>query len=88
MNGSQSGQRLERLAHIPIDRVRLEGTLHLPEGAPGVVVFAHGSGSSRHSPRNRLVARALQAGGLGTLLMDLLTLEEEALDQQSGQYRF
>ncbi|HEY7357391.1 MAG TPA: dienelactone hydrolase family protein, partial [Ktedonobacterales bacterium] len=83
MNSSQ-----ERLAHIPLDRAQLEGTLYLPEGAPGVVVFAHGSGSSRHSPRNRLVARVLQAGGLGTLLIDLLTLEEEALDQQSGQYRF
>lgn len=88
MNSSQPGHRLERLAHIPADGVRLEGILNLPEGAPGVVVFAHGSGSSRHSPRNRLVARALQEGGLGTLLMDLLTPEEEALDQQTGQYRF
>jgi putative phosphoribosyl transferase len=88
MDSSLPTQRPERLVHIPVDGVRLEGMLSLPEGAPGVVVFAHGSGSSRHSPRNRLVASALQAGGLGTLLMDLLTPEEEALDQQTGQYRF
>jgi dienelactone hydrolase len=62
--------------------------LDLPEGAPGVVVFAHGSGSSRHSPRNRWVAQRLYEAGLGTLLLDLLTPEEEAADQQTGQYRF
>ena len=81
-------QRPERLVHIPVDGVHLEGMLCLPEGTPGVVVFAHGSGSSRQSPRNRLVAQVLQEGGLGTLLMDLLTPEEEALDQRTGQYRF
>ena len=57
--------------------VRLAGHLTLPEGATGVVVFAHGSGSSRHSPRNRHVAAVLNAAGLGTLLFDLLTHEEE-----------
>jgi len=57
--------------------VRLPGHLHVPAGAAGVVVFAHGSGSSRHSPRNRFVADALAAAGLGTLLFDLLTPEEE-----------
>ncbi|HLV99957.1 MAG TPA: phosphoribosyltransferase family protein [Ktedonobacterales bacterium] len=88
MSSSLSAQRPERLAYIPAEGVRLEGLLSLPEGAPGVVIFAHGSGSSRHSPRNRLVASALQEGGLGTLLLDLLTPEEEALDQQTGQYRF
>ncbi len=88
MNSGQSNQRPERLSHIPADGVRLGGVLSLPEGAPGIVVFAHGSGSSRQSPRNQLVARALQEGGLGTLLMDLLTLEEETLDQQTRQYRF
>ena len=62
---------------IPVDDVRLAGHLHLPEPAHGVVVFAHGSGSSRHSPRNRFVAGVLQQAGLGTLLMDLLTPAEE-----------
>ncbi len=88
MDTALRSQRPERLVQIPAAGVSLEGMLHLPEGTPGVVVFAHGSGSSRHSPRNRLVAHALQAGGLGTLLMDLLTPEEEALDQQTRQYRF
>lgn len=62
---------------IPVDGIALQGHLHLPEVARGVVVFAHGSGSSRHSPRNRFVASALYAGGLGTLLLDLLTPAEE-----------
>jgi putative phosphoribosyl transferase len=57
--------------------VRLAGYLTVPEGAAGIVVFAHGSGSSRHSPRNRYVARVLNGAGLGTLLFDLLTPEEE-----------
>ncbi len=63
---------------IPIDGVRLQGHLHLPEPAAGVVLFAHGSGSSRHSPRNRFVASVLYQAGLGTLLLDLLTSDEEA----------
>jgi putative phosphoribosyl transferase len=58
--------------------VRLAGYLTVPENAPGIVVFAHGSGSSRHSPRNRYVAGVLNEAGLGTLLVDLLTAEEEA----------
>jgi putative phosphoribosyl transferase len=62
---------------IPVGAVALQGHLHLPEPATGVVVFAHGSGSSRHSPRNRLVAEVLQRAGLGTLLLDLLSPEEE-----------
>lgn len=62
---------------IPADGVVLEGHLHLPDEPRGVVVFAHGSGSSRHSPRNRFVASALYEGGLGTLLLDLLTPDEE-----------
>ncbi|WP_024288521.1 phosphoribosyltransferase family protein [Cellulomonas sp. KRMCY2] len=62
---------------IPVGVVRLPGHLYLPEPATAVVVFAHGSGSSRHSPRNRLVASALQRAGLGTLLLDLLTPSEE-----------
>jgi len=62
---------------IPVGPVAIEGHLHLPEPVSGVVVFAHGSGSSRHSPRNRYVAEVLQDAGLGTLLLDLLTPEEE-----------
>jgi len=60
----------------------------LPKGAEGIVLFAHGSGSSRFSPRNRYVAEVLQKAGLATLLMDLLTKEEEAVDVQTGYYRF
>lgn len=60
----------------------------VPRGAPGVVLFAHGSGSSRHSSRNRFVARELQAAGLGTLLIDLLTAEEEAVDMRTTHLRF
>ncbi len=67
---------------------RLEGNLNVPENARGVVLFAHGSGSSRHSPRNRFVADALNAGGLATLLIDLLTKEEEAEDLRTRQLRF
>jgi putative phosphoribosyl transferase len=59
-------------------------TLRSPEGARGVVLFAHGSGSSRHSSRNRFVAEHLQRGGLATLLIDLLTAEEEAVDIRTG----
>ncbi len=62
---------------IPVESLVLEGHLHLPDSASGVVVFAHGSGSSRHSPRNRFVADVLHQAGLGTLLMDLLTSDEE-----------
>lgn len=73
---------------IPVGRVMIEGDLTLPPGARGIVLFAHGSGSSRHSPRNRSVAGALQQGGLATLLMDLLTLDEEALDEVTLHLRF
>jgi len=62
---------------IPAGVLALAGHLHLPDGAAGVVVFAHGSGSSRHSPRNRFVAEVLHRAGLGTLLLDLLSVEEE-----------
>jgi putative phosphoribosyl transferase len=60
----------------------------VPAGAHGIVLFAHGSGSSRHSPRNRFVAEVLQQAGLATLLMDLLTPDEEAVDRQTGHLRF
>ncbi|MFJ3583074.1 phosphoribosyltransferase family protein [Streptomyces sp. NPDC090127] len=67
---------------IPVGEVEVEGRLVVPEGARGIVVFAHGSGSSRHSPRNRAVAESLDRAGLGTLLFDLLT-EEEAADRSN-----
>lgn len=73
---------------LTADGVILEGDLVLPEAAQGLVVFAHGSGSSRHSPRNRYVAQVLQRAGLGTLLLDLLTAEEEAVDVYTRRYRF
>jgi putative phosphoribosyl transferase len=66
----------------------VSGTLTLPESTKGIVLFAHGSGSSRYSPRNRYVAEVLQRAGFGTLLMDLLTREEDAVDQYTRQYRF
>jgi pimeloyl-ACP methyl ester carboxylesterase len=68
--------------------VTLAGDLTVPDRARGVVLFAHGSGSSRHSPRNRCVAAALNEAGLATLLLDLLTADEEAIDAYSGHYRF
>src|SRR5579883_1695669 len=71
--------RSEKIVAIPADRVMLEGALVLPEHTQGLVVFAHGSGSSRLSPRNNYVARVLQQAGIGTLLMDLLTKEEDVL---------
>ena len=73
---------------IPVNGVVLEGTLVIPKGAEGIVVFAHGSGSSRFSPRNRFVAEKLQANGLATLLMDLLTQAEETVDQVTREFRF
>lgn len=78
----------QQLVSIPAGLVWLEGNLSVPSGACGVVLFAHGSGSSRHSPRNRYVAEQLQRAGLATLLMDLLSVEEEAEDRTSGHLRF
>ena len=74
--------------HIEAGGVQLGGDLALPSGARGMVVFAHGSGSSRFSPRNRAVAAALRAAGLGTLLVDLLTRDEERVDARTGHLRF
>ena len=73
---------------VPAGPVELPGDLTLPAGAEAVVAFAHGSGSSRQSPRNRAVARALADAGLATLLMDLLTADEEASDRATGALRF
>ena len=78
----------EQAVVIPAGPVELEGTLALPDGARGIVVFAHGTGSSRHSPRNRYVAGVLIEARIGTLLMDLLTPEEEAVDLQTAHLRF
>ena len=66
----------------------LQGTLTVPDGAAAIVVFAHGSGSSRHSPRNREVAESLNESGLATLLIDLLSEEEGRVDQVTGELRF
>lgn len=68
----------EELVEIAVDSVVLQGALAVPAGAEAIVLFAHGSGSSRHSPRNNFVARVLREAGLGTLLFDLLTAEEDA----------
>jgi putative phosphoribosyl transferase len=73
---------------IPAGRAVLSGNLTIPENAMALVLFAHGSGSSRHSPRNQFVARTLNRSGLGTLLLDLLTPEEEALDVYTREHRF
>lgn len=70
-------QSFEKLVHITADSVCIEGLLELPEHARGIVIFAHGSGSSRHSPRNNYVARILHSSGIGTLLLDLLTQDED-----------
>src|SRR5574341_1953685 len=69
---------VERLVHVRVDSLSLEGALAVPSGARSIVLFAHGSGSSRKSPRNNFVAQELRAGGLGTLLIDLLTEQEDA----------
>lgn len=74
--------------NVVIPPASLEGDLVIPEKATAVIAFAHGSGSSRHSPRNQYVARVLQQGGLGTLLFDLLTAEEERIDMRTAHLRF
>jgi putative phosphoribosyl transferase len=78
----------ERSVRIASGSVSLDGNLAVPDRAIGVVLFAHGSGSSRHSSRNRFVAQELNRAGLATLLMDLLTVEEEAVDVRTRHLRF
>lgn len=68
--------------------VLLEGVISIPDDAKGFVIFVHGSGSTRHSPRNQYVAQTLQEGGMATLLFDLLTAEEEEIDPRTRQWRF
>ena len=77
-----------RTAQIPSGQALLEGELLVPVSATGVVLFAHGSGSSRHSPRNQFVARTIREAGVGTLLFDLLTQEEETVDMRTRHLRF
>lgn len=78
----------ERDVIIPVGDAKLEGDLVVPEDAGAIVAFAHGSGSSRHSSRNRAVAEELNGAGLATLLFDLLTEHEDRVDQQTGELRF
>src|SRR4029077_10745232 len=73
---------------IPANRATLDGSLMIVDQAKGLVLFAHGSGSSRHSPRNQFVAQTLNKAGLATLLFDLLTPEEEAVDLYTREHRF
>lgn len=78
----------ENLVSVSVDSVDLEGNLDIPPDAGALILFAHGSGSSRHSPRNKYVANVLKEAGLGTLLFDLLTREEEIIDIQTAELRF
>ena len=87
-HSGQTGTARAGTEQIPSGQIRLEGELNIPVGASGVVLFAHGSGSSRHSPRNQFVARTIREAGVGTLLFDLLTQDEEVLDLTTRQLRF
>src|SRR6266850_5486890 len=88
MDGSTQSQGEASAVSVRAGPVMLEGNLSMPKDARGIVLFAHGSGSSRHSPRNRYVAQLLNEGKLATLLVDLLTPDEEAVDLQTLQIRF
>ncbi len=79
---------ISREAFIPVDSITLPGELSVPGRAEGLVLFAHGSGSSRHSPRNQYVAQVIREAGVATLLFDLLTREEERIDLQTRHLRF
>jgi len=86
---SSSGRRIHTGdVVIPTDSVVLEGDLEIPPHAAGIVIFAHGSGSSRRSPRNQFVARVIRDAGMGTLLFDLLTKREEIMDQSTRRLAF
>ena len=90
-NGNDDNNKVElHLVKIPIGSQELEGNLHIPKtkSSQGIVIFAHGSGSSRHSQRNQHVAPRLNDDGLATLLLDLLTSEEEKIDNQTREHRF
>jgi putative phosphoribosyl transferase len=83
-----TGNEPSHVVRIPSGEATLEGELSVPVGANGVVLFAHGSGSSRHSQRNQYMAHVIREAGVGTLLFDLLTREEEAVDIQTRHLRF
>ena len=78
----------EAMVQIPVSKVTLNGNLTIPPNAKGIVVFAHGSGSSRFSPRNIRVAKDINQAGIAILLIDLLTAEEEKIDESTGEFRF
>jgi putative phosphoribosyl transferase len=78
----------ETLVKIPVGKLNLEGVLTIPQEASGLVLFVHGSGSSRKSPRNRYVAQVLNQAGIATMLFDLLTAEEEVVDERTRELRF
>jgi putative phosphoribosyl transferase len=88
MAGPSHRDVTEREVGVPLGLIALQGTLDVPRDSEGIVLFAHGSGSSRHSPRNRYVAGVLREAGLATLLMDLLTIDEEAVDARTAHLRF
>lgn len=85
----QAASELQRVAvKVPVGRIELAADVVLPDQACGLVIFAHGSGSSRHSPRNRQVAEFLNQSAIGTMLIDLLTAGEEAVDRRTAELRF
>jgi putative phosphoribosyl transferase len=88
IDSAQEHAMSEQSVVIPAGNVQLNADLALPTRAAGLIIFAHGSGSSRRSPRNRFVANVLQNGGFATLLLDLLTAEEEQIDEQTAHLRF
>lgn len=88
MRGLSNVEKESIEVRIPIGPIYLNGNLDIPKGARGFVVFVHGSGSSRFSPRNQYVAQELQRDGLGTLLFDLLTEDEEGIDMITRNFRF
>ncbi len=88
MARSTKSEKDSTFVDIRLDLVKLEGNLSIPQNSIGIVLFAHGSGSGRMSPRNRFVARELNQNGIATLLFDLLTREEEEVDMQTAHLRF
>jgi putative phosphoribosyl transferase len=88
MAHSVATEAWQESVRIDVGKGAIEGDLVLPKSSRGVVLFAHGSGSSRHSPRNRMVAESLHRAGFGTLLIDLLTIEEERVDLRTAHLRF
>ncbi len=88
MSSQAKAKRSVQAVKIQSDSVVLDGELTIPDGAQGIVLFAHGSGSSRHSPRNKFVAGVIQNAGIATLLFDLLTADEENIDIKTRHLRF